>query len=486
MLKIRIIKFTIIGLIALSPLSGCDEGFEDLNKSPDLVEAPTLDYLLPTIELTLLDQAYYTHVSFIAQFVSHISSYGAQFNGYTNPGGGEYHFEFMYSNTIKNLIDLLEHSGQEEMINYHCIGRILKAYVFHSLTDTYGDIPYFGAGKGFLDKNLSPEYDPQKLIYEDLLNELKDAAEKFDGGKEMPATSDIIYHGSIEKWRKFAYSLILRLGLRMEKADPENAKKWIDVALAGGLMASNEDNCVVYYEPNTYYATISNGQATPFVFYTTWKLAEPFVGFLRDHNDPRIGIYSQLPNGDVSPEKQKGLPPFTPANQITEPLTNFSVSPPKTFGHYDAPFIHLSYSQVQFMLAECAVKGWFNGDSKMLYENGVRASMKQLQVYEESATIPESQIDQYLAENPFNPATMEEALNLINTQYWVETHYNWYETFSNWRRTGYPRLDETRYKLPRRLTYPTSEVNINASNVQAAIARQGPDQVTTRVWWDKE
>lgn len=486
MIKQTFLRLSVIfGLILIS-FSSCDDKFEELNKSPDLVEEPNLDFLLPTIQLTLLDQAYYTHVTYVSQFVSHVSSYGAQFNSYTNPGAGGYHFEFMYSNTVKNLTSLLEYSGEEELVNYHSMGRIMKAYVFHSLTDLYGDVPYFEAGRGFADRNLSPKYDPQELIYEDMLNELKDAAESFDASRRLPGPSDIIYQGDINKWRKFAYSLILRLGLRMEKVSPDNARKWIDIAIAGGLMEGNEDNCVVYYEPNTYYATISNGQATTFVFYTTWKLGKAFVDALRDKNDPRIRIYSVLPNGDSTPENQKGLPAFTPSNEITDPLPSYSVSPPETFGHYDAPFIHLSYAQVQFMLAECVVKGWIDGDARELYEKGVHAAMTQLRVYDESAIVTEAEIDQYLLENPYAPTSVEEALELIGTQYWIETHYNWYETFSNWRRTGYPKLDETRYTLPRRLTYPTSEVNINGANVQAAIERQGPDEVNTRVWWDKE
>lgn len=426
MTKIKLLKILTSCLIGILPLSGCDDGFEELNKSPDLVESPNLDYMLPTIELTLLDRTYYTNVTYLAQFMYHVSSYGAQFNSYTNTGAGEYHFEYSYSNPLKNIIDLMEHSQVEELINYHCIGRILKAYVFHSVTDTYGDVPYFEAGKGFLEKNFAPTYDPQELIYEDMLNELQDAASTFDAAKQMPTSADIIYGGDIDKWKKFAYSLILRLGLRMEKANPENAKKWINVAISGGLMESNEDNCVVYYEPNTYYATISNGQATTFVFYTTWKLAEPFVTFLRENNDPRIRAYSVLPDGDDTPGKQKGLPPFTLANEIQAPLTEFSVSEPSMFGEYDAPFIHMSFSQVQFMLAELAVKGWITGDAKAYYENGVRAAMKQLAVYGEKGIISDQEIDKYLQENPYAPATPEEALNLINTQYWVETHYNSY------------------------------------------------------------
>ena len=89
-------------------------------------------------------------------------------------------------------------------------------------------------------------------------------------------------------------------------------------------------------------------------------------------------------------------------------------------------------------------------------------------------------------QNPF-PAAPEAALELINTQYWIETHYNWYETFANMRRSGYPKIYEQLSdgtELSRRLTYPPTEVAINP-NVQNALERQGPDVTTTRVCWDK-
>lgn len=482
MKPIFIALFTVL-IIACT--SSCDKGFEELNQNPDLVANPDLDYMLPAIELTILDRTYYTNFSYLGQFMHQVSSYGAQFDGYTNPGGGDYHFDFIYTNPLKNIIDLLDKTQEENLVNYHTIGTILKVYVFHTLTDTYGDVPYMEAGKGYLEFTLSPTYDSQQLIYEDMLKELEAAGTAFNTGFPMPENSDIIYQGEIEKWRKFNYSLMLRLAMRLVKVDPAMAQEWVAKALEGGVMDSNEDNCYVDYQPNTYYATISNGQATPFVYYDTWKLAAPFVDRLKESNDPRISVYSQLPNGDLDPALQKGLPPFTPANEINDPLESYSVSPPATFGEYDAPFMHLSYAQVQFLKAEAAVRGWITEDEKQLYESGVRAAMQELSIYGPEAVISEEAIDEYIKKNTFTNSNEEEALELINTQYWIETHYNWYESFANWRRSGYPKLDESRYQIPRRLTYPASEVNINGENLSAVLDRQGSDDVYTRIWWDK-
>lgn len=476
-------------LLLIGFISSCDENFDEINKSPDLVEEPDPDKMLPHIELTLLDADYYTNGFYAGQFVYHVSDMGQQFNALTLPSTGNnsnYHFDYTYTQSIKNIVDFLDNTEDEELINYHSIGQILKVYSFHTVTDLYGDIPYFEAGKGYKDRIFLPVYDDQKLIYEDMLNELQEAAASFDPSKKIPAVSDIVYEGDITKWKRFAYSLMLRLGLRMSKADQDNARKWLNVALQGGVMQSNDDNFVVYYTSKEPFVTTANGQAVPMILYPTYKLAEPFVAFLRDNNDPRLKVYSALPNGDTTRSNQRGLPPFTPSSEINMSQSEYSESPQQTFGRYDAPFIHLSYAQVQFMLAESAARGWLEGDAKLSYESGIRAAMEQLTVYGEQGEISDSRIEAYLEQNPFNPINLEDALNLINTQYWIETHYNWYETFANWRRSGYPVLDESKFSLPRRLPYPIEEININTDNVQAAIKRQGPDNVTTRVWWDRE
>ncbi|MBC7922143.1 MAG: SusD/RagB family nutrient-binding outer membrane lipoprotein, partial [Ferruginibacter sp.] len=66
------------------------------------------------------------------------------------------------------------------------------------------------------------------------------------------------------------------------------------------------------------------------------------------------------------------------------------------------------------------------------------------------------------------------------------------ETFANFRRSGFPALTPNPYPgraisgaFIRRLSYPDSELSVNLGNVQQAIGRQGPDNLDTRVWWDK-
>jgi hypothetical protein len=507
-------KYSVYLLLIVTGLfSSCDKGFIDINKSVDFVSDPNPDFMLPAIELYMSDNTYYTHGDFVAAFVMHVTN-RKSYNSLIIPGGYKgYHFEWVYENPMKNVVDLIDRNKADaNMVNYVSIGRIIKAFLAHQLTDLYGDVPYFEAGKGYSNRIFTPAYDPQEKIYADMFKELEEAVNAFDSTKKIPSQSDVVYKGDLSKWKRFANSLTLRLGLRIMKADPVNGKKWIDKAIAGGLLKGNEDNFVVNYLPNSSTGgttnPTSNGQAHIFIRYPdNYRLTSPFVNFLKENNDPRMAAYCMLPAsrttysaGDKSPSKQKGWPPF--GDKSEDPpyagipsgdRLKYSVSNISTFGRYDAPVVHLSYAQVQFQLAECVVRKIITGNATTCYENGVRAAMTELKVFGSEAVITTAQADNYLLLHPYNPASDEAALEMINTQYWVETHYNWYETFANMRRSGYPKLYEkldltiianNDAVLPRRLTYQADEIAINP-NVQAALKRQGPDVTSTRIWWDK-
>lgn len=496
------IKIFVLSLLLMTAgmISSCDKGFEELNKDIDLVTEPNLDYVLPFVELTMNDNTYYTIVDYIAA-VSFQVNRRRDFQTLIKPGDTyhAHHFEWIYENSLKSVVDLIAHAKEDpEKVNYLNIARILKVYIVHQLTDTYGDIPYFQAGQGYAERIFTPEYDSQQAIYADLFKELEEATLALDESKPVPTSADIIYGGDLAKWRKFANSLMLRLGLRIMDVDPENGKKWIDKAIAGGLLESNDDNFVVYYLPNSDAATTSNptsnGPAKVWIKYDTYYLSEPFVAELRDKNDPRTSVYCQLRgDGDKTPANQLG---FVPLGYVSVPDKGvYSKANMETFGRYDAPSVLLSYAQVQFQLAECVVRNIVStGDAKAYYESGVRAAMDELKVFGPEGIVSDDQATAYLAANPYNPADNEKALEMINTQYWIETFSNWYETFANMRRSGYPELyskidpsieGNEKAELPGRATYPSGEVAINPK-VQDAIQRQGPDLARTHVWWDVE
>jgi len=97
-------------------------------------------------------------------------------------------------------------------------------------------------------------------------------------------------------------------------------------------------------------------------------------------------------------------------------------------------------------------------------------------------------IDSYIAANPLN---LTNAVEEINTQYWVASFLNGPELFANFRRSGYPDLTPNPYPAQditgdfiNRLTYPPAEIAVNQANLQEAVSRMGPDNLDTKVWWD--
>src|SRR3546814_396765 len=125
-----------------------------------------------------------------------------------------------------------------------------------------------------------------------------------------------------------------------------------------------------------------------------------------------------------------------------------------------------------------------------LYENGIKANMEQMAEYGVNAAISPAAMEAYIQAHPFE---INKAFELINTQYWVASFLNGPELFANFLRSGYPTLDPNPYPASetpggfiRRMPYPDSETIVNQQNVNDAITRQGGNELSTRMWWDKE
>src|SRR5579875_2003066 len=194
-------KNYIVILLATGMIVSCDKGFKDINTSVDFVSTPNIDYELPYVELTMADVNYYTISRNAAAYVSHVDdNYSYQRLVAPDEDYMGEHFKYVYQKPLRTVIDMINHAKLDpNKVNYVSIGRILKVYLFHQLTDVYGDIPYFEADKGYTDQILKPNYDPQQKIYEDMFKELTEAVQAFDNTKPTPALSDIVYKGDITK-----------------------------------------------------------------------------------------------------------------------------------------------------------------------------------------------------------------------------------------------------------------------------------------------
>ena len=121
------------------------------------------------------------------------------------------------------------------------MARILQAYAFMVLTDTYGSIPYTEGGAGYTNQIFLPVYDEQSAIYPKIIQELTEASAALNAAGKIEA-ADILYGGNIAQWKKFGYSLLLRAGMRLTKIDDVKAKAAVLAAFSGGVILSNADN----------------------------------------------------------------------------------------------------------------------------------------------------------------------------------------------------------------------------------------------------
>lgn len=525
----------LIYLLSIILLMSCDNGFEDLNKNPESVTSDSYNYkyLFTTAQLrtsTCGDNGFdncrtnlYHCELFVQHFASLINTNGSWqgdkyfYNATDNSAlwVRTYGYSVAHSNAAKLIVDVIENiKDKAEYHNLYQMARVWKVYIFHRLTDLYGDIPYSQACRGYYDQIFTPKYDAQRDIYLDMLNELSQAATLFDATKDNVGTTDIVYKGELSKWKTFTYSLMLRLGMRLSKVEPELAKQWVQKAVAGGVIGDNSGNCYIKMTDKT-------GAIQGLVNGDSWalsdkakadgKLSEAYINFLQKKGDPRLkyiaAIYTNPDDvGTIITDitKQKGLPngysratieshsSWDDLNEAGE--HQYSAINRAVLGQFDGPMMFLTCAEMKFLMAEACVRQWIAGDAGQLYNEGVSAAMKNLSIYNSTAIVTDAEIKDYLDRNPFvGLSDTEKAIEQINTQFWGSILLNGYETFANWRRSGYPALtpvnypgNETNGSIPRRCKYPEDELVYNADSYKAAVGRQGDDSFTTRVWWDKK
>jgi hypothetical protein len=508
-------KFLLLGIAATLFISSCTKKFDDINKdpiNPDIndpaLAAGAANALFSSavgrglMRAGEFQRVQALYVDLYAQYFGTSAVYFASDRYQINQGWLDFGWNLFYPRDIKNLVDILKSSATN---NQKQIARIWKVFLYHRMVDFYGDIPYFNAG----DPNKPEVFDNQKLIYLDMFKELKEAVTAIDASGSYDA-KDLIYAGDINKWKKFANTLRLRLALHVTKADPALAKAEGEAAILGGLFTSNADNAIAKVsaaEPNAL------NQITGF---NEFRMSASMESVLNGYNDPRvaeyfspvsaatggvapfIGTYSGIRNGTAVADL--GLADNTNGNN-----SNMGV---KFLGANAAtnPRIVLTYAEACFLLSEAAWRGWTigAGTTKAWYENGIAASMNQFGItnaaaitaYTNNAT-PNSNIP-FACTRPITTlpvlfsATTADQLEQIIVQKWLATYPDGFEAWATFRRTDLPKLypvqniDPSSNVTPgnfiQRLQYTDNMKSINPAGVAAAEARMGGGGQATKLW----
>ncbi|MCF6407781.1 SusD/RagB family nutrient-binding outer membrane lipoprotein [Chitinophaga filiformis] len=503
-------------IFAIFFFASCDKGLSDLNING--TNSTSLDPVLllnqAIINTSFPVKSLVFDVGVVQQMISPNGGVlaGANFNQDSRDITTQPLWTVYYQSVIKNTHDALTRSKDlPNRSNMYNMARIYQTYVFMILTDEYGDIPYTDGGAGLVKGALFPKYDRQQDIYPLLIQELRDAAAALNTTAVIE-TGDILYAGNVAKWKKFANSLLLRAGMRLSKVDPIQAQSIVQAAVEGGVITANADNAYIRHDANYTQPignTLNGGEAANFY------LAKPFADQLKNTADPRLtaiairyvgatsGAGQTVAAGTTDPTKQIGMPIGKDNGTIVAAAAADGLASFYEYSQVDrrrmlkisSPVFLVTAAQTNLLLSEARFRGWINsGSAAQYFADGISAHMDQMVVYDMNSAVSTAARDAYIAANPL---TAGNELEQINTQYWIASFLNGPEAFANFRRSGFPTLTPNPYGQPnnpdvpngtfiRRLTYPTSELSVNSENVNEAISRQGPDKLSTRIWWDKQ
>ncbi|NUP55471.1 MAG: SusD/RagB family nutrient-binding outer membrane lipoprotein [Gemmatimonadaceae bacterium] len=404
--------------------------------------------------------------------------------------------------------------------------QVLQLWEFGVLTDVFGDIPYsqaFKADSGI----IKPAYDPQQSIYADMFTKLAAASTALGGatGNSL-GSADPIYAGDTKSWQKFANSLRARHALRIINVDPAKAATELAAALSDTtkVIRSNAENAKLPWPGDGVY---DNPWANNFKGRDDHRISTRFLTYLRNFHDPRLPVYAMPAQKDtvqlfdttvvktsagtdttlITEKTNKdcsyGVPCYVGLeNALTQKkvssLVPYTSRPGAIFypgatayGSFGGsggkqPSFLMTAAEVYFIRAEAAARGIVPGNAQALYEMGIRRSLEQWNV-------PGASSDTTYQMQPgvaWSGATsLAQQLRLISIQKWLALYTDPIEAWSEFRRTCEPDIlkpgpNAIENAIPRRLYYSTTEHAVNATNVNAAIARQGADNFRTRIWWD--
>ncbi|WP_163399823.1 SusD/RagB family nutrient-binding outer membrane lipoprotein [Flavobacterium fluviatile] len=505
-------KKIILAIAILLTTVGCTENFDELEKDPVALSANPAGQLTFT-QLCMSGDGYYqwrANLIYSGGFVQHyagawnVTEFGSKFK--KNDDYATAIWRNGYANELKNVVDILDKtSGNPALVNMNAVAKIMKVMVAQRITDLYGDIPYSQAGKGFSQGIVTPKYDTQEEVYTAFFSELDEAYNQLnaDGGA---IKGDLFYNGNIAKWKKLANTLRLRLGMRLSEVKPQEAEKQVKAALQNGVFESNADNCIMKHLDATFndnpasidfrgnglaYALVGNENGDHF--------SSLVIDYLRDNGDPRLTMLATPKATSSMPGK--GGQPVQPGEKLYEGVRpgTFRWDTPggssaasgiqSYFKQKTTPFLHVSYSETQLLLAEAAFRGWVTGTSAAeYYKKGVEAGIKQLEIYG-ATPATQAAVDAYTTAKPLVSGTEKQQ---IGTQLWITYIFNSIEAYSNQRRTGFPQLlaitnsdSETAGVMPKRLYYPNDEMQKNQTNYLDALSRMGgTNDWLNKVWWD--
>lgn len=541
-MKTKAYKY-IVGVLALSLFTACDFQKVNTNEFELLPEEGLMDGISIGGPITAMQKCVFP-VGTQADGTSVANRYQTAYNlaadcwsgyfGQNNNWGGPNNLNYFlkdgwvassYTESYSTVVPLwqdLKGKTETQFPEVFALAQILKISAWHKATDMFGPIPYKEAGKGL----ITVPYDSQEEVYKSMFKELSDAievltkyADNGNSNSKLLPNADAVYAGDVHKWVVYANSLMLRLAMRVYYADAALSKKYALQAVnhSYGVMKTKDDEAKMERGASLEF---KNNLDVLINQYNECRMGSSMLAYLGGYQDPRLPKYFNTSTVSQAVTvgtygKYSGVP------------TGHDVSSNDAFRDSSRPAITsttptywMRASEVYFLLAEAALHGFaVGGTAESLYEKGIEMS------FEENG-IASSEVADYMSSglkpsaysfhltnpgvNVDVPAvteattawsgTDEEKLEKIMIQKWIALYPNGQEAWTEYRRTGYPKLHSvvTNYSNGeidsevgiRRMRFPTNKSTSaeDIANLESArkLLRGGLDKAGTRLWWDNK
>jgi hypothetical protein len=524
-----------LALILILTIGSCTKDFEEMNQNPNSpVDVPAINIFTHVITDALTRNDYpeiggwiqHTYLGHWCQQWCKVQYIDEDLYMPRDMSG---YFEDPYRNMLLDL-EIIIRKTTEDIENEKEVtankslqgaAKIMRAWIFHYLTDIWGDIPYTEALQGLdAEGTITPVYDTQESVYMALLAELEEANQLLSGTTVSFGSGDIIFDGDPVQWRKFANSLKLRIlnrcagtpwSFTYDMVDPQTdvttspgaaAYSGADAAIAailGGLpiMESNADNVLLEFPGLPYRNPIFNTLYDR----TDQAISETMVDWLEARNDPRLPVYAQETPNHVADPVTYPDPYVGQQNgraHLSADFPNISLLGLPVAYDENAPVFILTYEEIEFIKAEYYLRTGADASAQAAYEAGIAASMGKWGLTYDKAAYYDgvALVDWALAAND------GEKYQRICEQKWAATFGQGVQAYAEVRRTGFParmfeyELEGAYYPnlgLPIRLTYSLNEATYNAVNLQAAKDRQNVEAayesmfsqsgIQSQIWW---
>ena len=494
----------IVALVALS-FSSCDRiDFGDINRDPSVPEKGNIDALMRGAMVSygsIGERNYYSNPTLYAQYQAQTAYTQEQL--YAHYVGSWYKY---YTEELGNLKEVtkIDEDVRGSTDNMKAIAELTSVLITKRITDTFGDIPYFDALNDA--ENVTPSYDKQKDIYLDLILRAKNARDLLNDNAFRPdAATDIYYGGDINKWRKFANSLILALSIQLSKTDAAPlAEAAFNEALtnAYGVIEENDENLV--FTPDVTGGgvnPISRSRAADYS--VTKELTDALKGnpgpWESDINgkknpttnhtlDQRVFVYTL--NQDGLPY---GYKEYSNYNGTGQNMTDI-------FDQEDSPFTLFSAAYTWLNRAEGALIYNTGENVANMLTEGIKRSYTQYYDFFTANNISNSQVDTWAQDHATtriadanDPAIAPDGMaQVIGEEKWFALFPDGFAAWAEQRRTGFPKLhpapDATNGGvIPHRYLYPDNSRNVNPTGWEKGVQGLTPqeDKNTSKIWWEQ-